>query len=67
MIMRYVYHTLNLAPAPLFLLGFVFSMINPMPICGSWPYEMSAMWAVMFLAHVTPWILWFKQRHFTRN
>lgn len=65
--MKLVYQTVSLAPAPLFLLGFVFSLINPMPICGSWPYEMSAMWAVMTLAHTTPWIIWWQQRNFSRN
>ena len=64
--MRKLYLTLNLIPAPLFLLGFIFSLINPMSICGSWPYEMSAMWFVMFLAHLTPWLLWRQQRNLAR-
>ena len=65
--MRILYHTLNLAPAPLFLIFGLFSWISAPSICGSFPYEMTLMWFVMFLAHLTPWILWFKQRYFTWN
>ena len=66
-IMRNLYQILSLSPAPLFFLGFIYSAINPMHICSSWPYEMSLMWLVMFLAHLTPWLLWFQQRNLTRN
>ena len=66
-IMRKTYQILSLSPAPLFLLGFILSAFNPMPICGSWPYEMAVMWFVMFLAHLTPWLLWLQQRNLTRN
>ncbi len=64
--MRNLYQILSLSPAPLFLLGFIVSLINPMHICSSWPYEMAVMWFVMFLAHLTPWLLWLQQRDFTR-
>jgi len=64
--MRNLYQILSLSPAPLFLLGFIVSLINPMHMCSSWPYEMAVMWFVMFLAHLTPWLLWLQQRDFTR-
>lgn len=56
----------NLAPAPLFVLGFIWELTQPVNICGgSW--SMPAMWAIMALAHLTPWLLWWQQRNFTRN
>jgi len=64
--MRIIYQILSLLPAPLFLLGFILSVINPMSICGAWPYEMAVMWFVMFLAHLTPWILRVQQLYLTR-
>ena len=64
--MRNIYQILSLAPAPLFLLGFVYSLVNPSHACGH-DYSMSAMWFVMFLAHLTPWLIWSQQRNLTRN
>lgn len=64
---RPLYLTLNLAPAPLFLLGFIISVLSPTSICGSWAYEMTAMWAVMTLAHLSPWFMWWQQRNLARN
>ena len=66
--MRNLYQILSLSPAPLFFLGFIYSLVNPTAsICGAGHYEMSVMWFVMMLAHVTPWILFWQQRDFTRN
>ena len=65
--MRFVYVFLSLAPAPLFLLGFIHSILFPGALCISFPYEMAIMWFVMFLAHCTPWILFWQQRNFTRD
>jgi hypothetical protein len=64
--MRTLYTILSLAPAPAFLLGFIYSVFTPMSICGAWPYEMAVMWFVMFLAHLTPWILRAQQLYLTR-
>ena len=55
---------LSLSPAPLFVAGAVYSILNP-SMCGNY-YEMTAMWFVMALAHVTPWLL-FYQQHFARD
>jgi hypothetical protein len=67
--MRILYTTLSLAPAPLFFLGFLWSILNitHTPVCGSHSWEMPIMWFVMALAHLTPWLMWRQQRNFTRN
>lgn len=52
----------SLAPAPLFLLGMSWSLSDSTPICGAGSYEMTVMWLVMALAHVTPWLAWYQQR-----
>ena len=67
--MRLFYSTLTLAPAPLFLAGFVFSVFNitHTATCGSHSWEMPVMWFVMFLAHSVSWVMWLQQRNFTRN
>ena len=66
--MRNLYQILSLSPAPLFFLGFVYSLANPSAsMCSANGYEMSAMWFIMMLAHTTPWILFWQQRNFTRN
>jgi hypothetical protein len=64
--MRYLYQFLTLAPAPLFLLGFIYSLYAPSQICGT-DYSMTVMWFIMALAHLTPWLLWWQQQHFTRD
>jgi len=64
--LRTVYTTLSLAPSPLFFLGFVWSVLNPSLVCGT-DYSMSAMWIIMCLAHLTPWILRWQQRDLTRR
>jgi len=65
--MRIFYLIINLAPAPLFFLGFMLSLFMPAAICGSWAHEMTVMWAVMTMAHLSPWLLWFQQRNFARD
>jgi len=64
--MKTIYSVLTLAPAPLFLLGFIYSLYAPSQICGT-DYSMTVMWFVMMVAHLTPWLLWWQQRNFTRN
>ena len=48
---------LTFAPAPVFFLGFVHSVIYPALLCGT-DYSMSAMWLLMTLAHLLPYIQW---------
>jgi hypothetical protein len=55
---------LSLGAMPLFVAGAVYSVFNP-SICGT-SYEMTAMWIIMALAHLTPWLL-FYQQHFARD
>ena len=65
--MNQIYQILSLAPAPAFLTGLIWNLSQPQSMCGVGNYEMAAMWAVMALAHTTPWIIWWQQRNFTRN
>jgi hypothetical protein len=65
--MRIIYHVLSLAPAPLFLLGFIWSLLQTPAVCSAWPYEMATMWLVMFVAHLPAWILFGQQLYFSRN
>jgi hypothetical protein len=64
--MKTIYNLLTLAPAPMFFVGFLYSLWAPSMICGT-DYSMSVMWFVMMLAHLTPWLLRWQQRHFARN
>ena len=64
--MRRIYQILTLAPAPLFFVGFLYSVLNPPAMCTSFPLEMPIMWFIMFLAHLTPWLL-FYQQNFSRD
>ena len=66
LIMRRIYQVLTLAPAPVFLAGAVYSVFHTPSMCGAFPYEMALMWFIMFLAHLSPWLL-FYQQHFARN
>lgn len=50
----------SLAPAPLFLVGSIWSWFTP-SICGT-AYEMPIMWLIMSLAHVSPWLAWWQLR-----
>jgi hypothetical protein len=61
-----LYQILTLAPAPLFFVGSIYSVLNPPALCAAFPYEMAVMWFVMSLAHITPWLL-FYQQHFARD
>lgn len=65
--MKQIYQISSLAPAPLFLVGLVYNLLYHQSICGMDNYEMAVMWAVMALAHTTPWIIWWQQRNFARN
>jgi len=68
--MRRIYTLISLAPAPLFFMGLVYNIYGH--FChahdhGNHSWEMTVMWAVMTMAHLSPWILWWQQRNFTRN
>ena len=64
--MKTIYSLLTLSPAVLFFLGFIYSLYAPSVICGT-DHSMTAMWFIMMLAHLTPWLIWWQQRNFTRN
>ena len=64
--MKTIYTVLSLSPAVLFFLGFVHSLYSPSYMCGT-DHSMSIMWFVMMIAHLTPWLIWWQQRNFTRN
>lgn len=59
--MRTLYTVLTLAPAPLFALGFVYSVIF-----SHHGWQMPIMWAIMALAHTTPWLLRWQQHNLAR-
>ena len=65
--MRIIYTVLTLAPAPLFFILGLYSSLQTPSVCGAFPWEMTVMWFLMALAHLTPWVLRFQQRNFTRN
>jgi hypothetical protein len=65
--MKHVYQTLSLAPAPAFFIGLIWNLSQSQSMCGAGNYEMAVMWAVMALAHTTPWIIWWQQRNFSRD
>lgn len=58
-----LYTLLTLAPAPLFALGFVYSVTFNHHGDG----QMPAMWFIMAVAHLTPWLLRWQQHNLTRN
>ncbi len=65
--MRKINQFFSLAPAPVFFIGFLYSINNPSTdICGSMPWEMPVMWIVMSLAHVSPWLMWYQQRRYQK-
>ena len=64
--MTIIYTLLSLAPAPLFFMGFIYSLLAPNPHCGH-DWQMPVMWLIMALAHTLPWILRAQQRNLTRN
>ena len=65
--MRRIYQLLNLIPAPLFALGLIYNLVSEPQVCGHSSWEMTVMWAIMTVAHLSPWIIWWQQRDFTRN
>ena len=54
-------------PAPAFLIGLIHSLFTQQSVCGSIDYSMTVMWALMFLAHLTPYIRWFEIRFCPRG
>jgi len=61
--MPIVYQLLTLAPAPLFFLGLLWSIF----VGDHHGYEMITMWSIMFLAHLSPWLLWWQQLNLSRD
>ncbi len=66
-LMRLIYRFVTLAPMPLFLLGFLASVFFMDPVCGAISWEMPAMWLIMALAHLQPWILICQQLYLSRH
>lgn len=64
--MRRLNTFVSLAPAPVFLVGFLVSVYHGPTMCGGHVWEMPAMWLIMSLAHVSPWLMWWQQRHLYR-
>lgn len=63
--MKLVNQILSLAPTPLFVVGGIYSLLNP-SVCSStmWISEMTLMWFAMALAHATSWVIfWERQRY----
>jgi hypothetical protein len=69
--MKTLYTLLSLAPAPLFFLGFLWSLFNmhglQAAMCGGSHWEMPVMWLIMSLAHSLPWLLRWQQLNLSRN
>ncbi len=65
--LKYLYPLITLAPAPIFFIFGVYSLLHTPALCGSFSHEMTVMWFVMSLAHLAPWIIRLQQLHFTRN
>jgi len=63
--MRMINTFFSLAPAPLFLLGFIYSIMHSSHGTHS-SWEMSAMWLIMAAAHVTPWLMWYQQKQYQK-
>jgi len=55
----------SLAPTPLFALGCIWELAQAPVICGS-SWSMPAMWAIMCLAHLPSWFVWWDQRTLAR-
>ena len=67
MYMRKINILFSLAPAPVFLIGAVFSYAySHHSVCGGFTLEMPIMWLVMAAAHISPWLMWWQQRKFQR-
>lgn len=63
--MKNLYTVLSLVPAPLFLAFGLWSLFgNHSQVCSHFPYEMTIMWFVMFIAHLSPWIFWYQLRSY---
>jgi hypothetical protein len=65
--MKLINQILTLAPTPLFIIGGTYSWINP-GVCsaGSAISEMTIMWSVMALAHLSSWVIFLERRRYTR-
>jgi hypothetical protein len=63
--MKRINQILSLAPTPVFLVGGIYSLLNP-GVCsaGMWISEMTIMWFAMALAHASSWVIfWERQRY----
>jgi len=64
--MRKINLFFSLAPAPMFLIGFIMSLYFGPSLCGSFVWEMPVMWFIMCIAHVSPWLIYWQQRKFQK-
>jgi hypothetical protein len=65
--MRMINTFFSLAPAPLFLMGFIYSMFSQdHSHMNHFEWEMPAMWLIMAAAHVTPWLMWYQQKQYQK-
>jgi hypothetical protein len=69
--MRKINLFFSLAPAPVFLIGAVWSflniqVLNAHHVCGGSSWEMPVMWLIMAIAHTSPWLVWGQQRKLQR-
>jgi hypothetical protein len=63
--MRIVNVLISLLPTPLFTLGFIWELTHMPNMCGN-SWSMPAMWAIMALAHLPSWFVWWDQRALAR-
>jgi len=61
----------SLAPAPAFLLGFIYSVLSQDHShmnhgMHHFEWEMPLMWIIMAFAHVSPWLMWYQQRKYQK-
>jgi hypothetical protein len=55
----------SLAPAPTFLLGFIYSVWSQDHMHHA-NWEMPAMWLIMCFAHLSPWLMWYQQKKYQK-
>jgi hypothetical protein len=56
---------ISLLPTPLFALGCIFELVQTSNICGN-NWSMPMMWAIMAMAHLPSWFVWWDQRELSR-
>ena len=56
---------ISLAPTPLFALGCIWEVATSPVVCGN-TWSMPLMWAIMAMAHLPSWWVWWDQRTLAR-